>query len=111
MLSRERTGTWSAVARHGVSGAALACASLGLAALALQEPAAPRLGSGAHVYDWVPAWGQLPGGSSYGNTHGAIVDETYRRDPTTTKGGFVSYYDAMAGQSSTVVARAAARVE
>ncbi|HVS08846.1 MAG TPA: 6-bladed beta-propeller [Planctomycetota bacterium] len=75
----QRTCTWTALARHGVTGAALACASLGLAALALQEPRPPRLGSGAHVYDWVPAWGQLPEGSSYGNTHGAIAVDSKGR--------------------------------
>jgi len=29
----------------------------------------------------------------FGNTHGQIVDETYRRDPKTKQGRFVSYYD------------------
>lgn len=29
----------------------------------------------------------------FGNTHGEIVDETYRRDPSSHRGRFVSYYD------------------
>jgi dihydroflavonol-4-reductase len=29
----------------------------------------------------------------FGDTHGVVVDETYRRDPTTKKGRFISYYD------------------
>lgn len=29
----------------------------------------------------------------FGNTHGEVVDETYRRDPATKRGRFVSYYD------------------
>lgn len=29
----------------------------------------------------------------FGNTHGQIVDETYRRDPNSKGGRFVSYYD------------------
>ncbi|MEA2676286.1 MAG: hypothetical protein QOJ81_427 [Chloroflexota bacterium] len=29
----------------------------------------------------------------FGDTHGEVVDETYRRDPNTTKGRFVSFYD------------------
>jgi hypothetical protein len=31
------------------------------------------LGSGAHKYEWVQGWGQLPEGMSFGNTHGCIV--------------------------------------
>ena len=29
----------------------------------------------------------------FGNTHDQVVDETFRRDPTSKKGRFVSYYD------------------
>ncbi|MSR75810.1 MAG: hypothetical protein EXS14_10125 [Planctomycetes bacterium] len=32
-----------------------------------------RLGSGRHVYEWVPQWSQLPEGMGFGNTHGGIV--------------------------------------
>ena len=79
MLHTQRTGLCLALGRRLALGGALACASLGLAALALQEPGPRRLGSGAHVYDWVPAWGKLPEGASYGNTHGAIAVDSKGR--------------------------------
>jgi hypothetical protein len=31
------------------------------------------LGSGAHVYRWVPDWLQVPGGGELGNTHGDLI--------------------------------------
>ncbi len=36
------------------------------------------LGSGAHTYEWLPDWGQLPAGVQYGYTHGVAVDEHHR---------------------------------
>ncbi|MEZ6194691.1 MAG: hypothetical protein R3F20_03025 [Planctomycetota bacterium] len=52
--------------------------SLALAALlALVLPTAhaqaPRLGEGAHRYEWTEGWGRLPDGGELGNTHGAII--------------------------------------
>ncbi len=36
--------------------------------------AGPRLGAGAHVYEWVPDWLRLPDGQAeLGNTHGEVV--------------------------------------
>jgi hypothetical protein len=36
------------------------------------------LGSGAHVYEFVPDWGQLPSGSKWGYTHGVAMDSEHR---------------------------------
>ncbi len=36
------------------------------------------LGSGAHTYELVPGWGQLPGGVKYGYTHGVQIDSSNR---------------------------------
>ncbi len=67
------------------------CAATGYAALATmvgsaakaEEPAqakgsanvAPRTGNGDWTYDVVPGWGNLPPGSSFGGTHGAIATD------------------------------------
>ncbi len=36
------------------------------------------LGSGSHLYEFVPGWGKLPEGVQYGYTHGVIVDSQQR---------------------------------
>lgn len=36
------------------------------------------LGSGSHVYEFVPDWGKLPNGVKYGYTHGVIMDSQNR---------------------------------
>lgn len=36
------------------------------------------LGSGAHTYEFVPDWGQLPNGVKYGYTHGVLIDSQQR---------------------------------
>ncbi len=36
------------------------------------------LGSGAHTYEWVEGWDQLPNGVRYGNTHSVQVDRQGR---------------------------------
>lgn len=38
-----------------------------------RQDAPLRLGAGAHRYEWVADWPQLPEGVSFGNTHGCIV--------------------------------------
>lgn len=35
---------------------------------------APVLGSGAHTYECIHDWGELPAGLKYGNTHGVVED-------------------------------------
>ena len=37
------------------------------------------LGTGRHRYEWVHAWGLLPGGKDYGNTHGGIIIDASER--------------------------------
>lgn len=42
--------------------------------VAQQEATTPlRLGTGAHVYEWVPGFAVLPDGAELGNTHGQIA--------------------------------------
>ncbi|MFO0980211.1 MAG: hypothetical protein U1E76_00430 [Planctomycetota bacterium] len=66
----------------------LRAAAAGFAALALErrtraasqdKPARIVLGSGAHTYEWLPAWAKLPGGMTFGNTHGCIVVDQLNR--------------------------------
>jgi hypothetical protein len=60
----------------GVAAAGLAAPSLGLA---VDEPKAPvRLSSGAHTYELVEGWGQLPPGMKYGFGCGVVVDSQDR---------------------------------
>jgi hypothetical protein len=40
---------------------------------------AVRLGEGEVSFDWVPGWGQLPEGMTYGNTHGCIAVDSQDR--------------------------------
>jgi hypothetical protein len=51
-----------------------------LKAQSSSEPKAPRLstGNGEWTYDFVPAWGQLPEGKTFGGTHGAISSDKAR---------------------------------
>ncbi len=37
------------------------------------------LGSGAHRYEWVKGWGELPAGMSLGNTHGCVIVDRQER--------------------------------
>ncbi|MBM3976700.1 MAG: hypothetical protein FJ299_06885 [Planctomycetes bacterium] len=48
---------------------------LALVAPRAEDPQAPapRVGSGAHSYDWQRGWFQLPAGVEFGNTHGNIA--------------------------------------
>jgi hypothetical protein len=60
------------------------------AALTSRIFAAPRssvvLGRGAHTYEWVPGWGKLPEGMSFGNTHGCVVVDSAGRIYVNTDG-------------------------
>src|SRR5882724_285138 len=59
----------------GVAAAGLAAPSLGLA----DEPKTPvRIGGGAHTYELVEGWGQLPPGMTYGFGCGVVVDSRDR---------------------------------
>src|SRR5882724_155064 len=59
----------------GVAAAGLAAPSLGLA----DEPKTPTLiGGGAHTYELVESWGQLPAGMKYGFGCGVVVDSQDR---------------------------------
>jgi DNA-binding beta-propeller fold protein YncE len=37
------------------------------------------LGTGAHTYEWIADWAQLPGGADFGNTHGGIAVDSFER--------------------------------
>lgn len=53
-----------------------AVASAGPTLLLGQKSA--TLGSGHHVYEFVPDWGTLPNGSHWGYTHGVVIDSQQR---------------------------------
>ncbi|MBI5432925.1 MAG: hypothetical protein HZA52_08865 [Planctomycetes bacterium] len=57
----------------------LVAASAFAQAPAEQKPAAVRLGSGAHVYEWDVNWGKRPDGKDLGNTHGCVAVDSKGR--------------------------------
>jgi len=69
--------------RHFLAGLAPAAASLVFSRTSSSRAGSaergPVLGSGAHKYEWVKGWGQLPEGMQFGNTHGCIVIDGRRR--------------------------------
>jgi hypothetical protein len=46
-----------------------------LASASPSSSSATRTGNGEWIYDVVPGWGQLPPGTTYGGTHGAIATD------------------------------------
>ena len=65
--------------RFGISVGAGLASSFAMERASLRAQTPMVMGSGTHRYEWVSNWGQLPGNTEYGNTHGAIViDEAER---------------------------------
>jgi hypothetical protein len=52
---------------------------LGAASPARAADPSPRLGAGAHTYEWVTNWLKLPAGMTIGSTHGDVVIDSRDR--------------------------------
>src|SRR5678815_2541617 len=79
--------------RHFLKTATVAAASVALPALSKEKDAKTpvRIGSGAHTYEAVEGWGQLPAGMNYGLGCGIVVDSKDRVYITSRSTNPVSY--------------------